>query len=112
MDWENKALLGYQKAEFQVAGKAPLGPVALGMEVDLKNYFMTPQDTPDKLGIMAQIDTGVRIPLFGGFSLRLGVDSFLFTGKTAETRQLGSSMTPSIGIRYDATWKPVVGLIY
>jgi hypothetical protein len=98
----------------QMAGQleVPLGGFAWTLDADVKNYFRTPQDTPDDLGIVAQIGTGLRLPLFGGFSLRVGVDALWFTGKLGTEPPAGSSLVPAVGVAYNATWKPGVGLVY
>lgn len=98
----------------QLAGamEQPIGPVTWTLEADLKNYFRTAEDTADDLGLLGQITTGFRFPLLGGFSLRVGVDAFLFTGKLGAAPPFGSSVVPSVGLSYNATWKPAVGLVY
>lgn len=90
----------------------PLGPLNFSLDADLKNYFLTPEDTPSDLGLIGQVGAGLNFPLWGGFSLRVGVDSLLFSGKVASNRSLGSSVTPSIGLTYNTTWKPMQGLVY
>lgn len=98
----------------QVAGvlEQPLGPLTLAIEADVKNYFLTPEDTVADLGLLGQVGAGLQIPLWSGFGLRVGVDALVFSGKTAANRMLGTSVMPSIGLSYNATWKPLVGLVY
>lgn len=89
-----------------------LGPMTLNLDMDLKNYFLTPDDTASDLGFVGQFNAGLSFPLWSGFSLRVGVDSLLFSGKVASNRSLGNSFTPSVGLTYNTTWKPLQGLMY
>lgn len=98
----------------QLAGvlEAPLGPLTLAVDANLKNYFLTPEDTPADLGLLGQVGAGLQIPLWSGFGLRVGLDALVFSGKTASARSLGTSWMPSVGLVYNATWKPLVGVAY
>ncbi|MBM3269879.1 MAG: hypothetical protein FJZ01_19780 [Candidatus Sericytochromatia bacterium] len=98
----------------QLAGslEVPIGAFSWAFDADLKNYFRTPEDTADDLGLIAQVGTGLRFPLFGGFALRVGVDATYFTGKLSATPPVGSAIVPTVGLTYNATWKPAVGLVY
>ena len=90
----------------------PLGPLTLALEGDLKNYFLTPDDTADDLGLMGRVGAAVRVPLWGALGLSVGADAFVFGGKVPETRTLGSSITPTVGLTWRAAWKPQAGVIY
>jgi hypothetical protein len=92
--------------------EVPVGAYSWTFDADLKNYFRTAEDTAEDLGVIAQVATGFRFPLFGGFALRVGVDATYFTGKLGNSPPVGSSIVPTVGLTYNATWKPAVGLVY
>lgn len=98
----------------QLAGllEQPLGPLTLALEGDLKNYFLTPDDTADDLGLMGRVSAAIRVPLWGALGLSVGADAFVFGGKVPETRTIGTSITPTIGLTWRAAWKPQAGVIY
>jgi len=90
----------------------PLGPLFLTFDANLKNYFLTPTVSPDELGFMGDFSPAVAIPLVGGLSVDLGLDYFVFNGKVASNLGYGYSLTPRVGLSYNATWKPALGLVY
>ena len=98
----------------QLAGtiEYPIGPMTWTTEADIKNYFRTADDGDDDLGLLGQFATGLRVPLFGGFALRVGVDAIVFSGKIGASPPIGSSVVPSVGLSYNATFKPLVGIAY
>ena len=89
-----------------------LGPARLALDGDLKNYLPYSTDGPDEPGLMVNLRPAIEIPVADGLSLDLGVDYFLFAGKVPANQSLGSSVTPRVGLSYDATWKPLSGVTY
>lgn len=90
----------------------PLGPLTFAVEGDLKHYFLTPEDTADDLGVMGRVSAAVRVPIWGALGFSVGLDAFVFGGKVPETRTLGTSFTPTVGLTYRAAWKPQAGVVY
>ncbi|MEB3197273.1 MAG: hypothetical protein VKP62_08725 [Candidatus Sericytochromatia bacterium] len=82
--------------------------VRTGMEVF--RYFPTATDTPDRLGLSALLNAGIAIPLWERFTLNVGADWFLFTGKVPETAILGSNLEFRVGLGYSLAWKPLHGV--
>lgn len=100
---------GYQ------AGLALQWPLAAGrvtLDVDARGFGPTPQDTAADLGLLCQLGLAYRQPVAEGLELRVGVDSLLFQGKVEATRTLGSTVTPSIGLSWQANWKPAHGIAW
>ncbi|MNR92918.1 hypothetical protein D3C72_239660 [compost metagenome] len=69
-------------------------------------------DSAADLGLSGQFALAAKVPIGGGFGLRLGVDGLVFRGKVAETDALGAVVAPSIGLSYGTTWKPLTGVLY
>jgi len=82
------------------------------LDVDARGFGPTPQDTEADLGLLCQVGIAYRQPVAEGLELRVGVDSLLFQGKVDATRTLGSTVTPSIGLSWQANWKPVQGVAW
>lgn len=100
---------GYQ------AGLAAQWAVAAGrvtLDVDARGFGPTPQDTAADLGLICQIGLAYRQPVAEGLELRIGVDGLLFQGKVEATRTLGSTLVPSVGLSWQAHWKPGAGVAW
>lgn len=98
--------------QFGLLLEQPLGNMLARTQVDLKHWFRTPQDTPDKLGLLANLKGSLMIPIWEQLALELSMDVLGFSGKTAETDKLGWSLSPSVGLSYTASWKPAFGVLY
>ncbi|MEB3204786.1 MAG: hypothetical protein VKP57_08800 [Candidatus Sericytochromatia bacterium] len=100
---------GYQAG---LALQWPLSSGRVTLDVDARGFGPTPQDTAADLGLLCQVGLAYRQPVAEGLELRVGVDSLLFQGKVDATRTLGSTVTPSIGLSWQANWKPVQGVTW
>jgi hypothetical protein len=69
-------------------------------------------DSAADLGLSGQFALAAKVPIGGGFGLRLGIDGLVFRGKVPETDALGAVLAPSIGLSYGTTWKPLTGVLY
>jgi hypothetical protein len=108
-----QAVGGYEPG-VQLAGalEVPAGPLTFAFDADAKSYFLTPEDTADDLALLARLSPALRVPVWGALGLSLGLDAWLFAGKVPGTRELGYSLTPSIGLTYTGSWKPLSGVTF
>ncbi|HEY9721576.1 MAG TPA: hypothetical protein V6D47_06155 [Oscillatoriaceae cyanobacterium] len=98
--------------ELETKFKQSLGPADFTLDLDLKQYLPTTQDTPADIGFLGECQPAFEFPLWGGLSLSVGADAYVFNGKVPQTQAYGLAITPTIGLTYNATWKPQVGLLY
>jgi hypothetical protein len=88
---------------------APL-PVVARAGFDVTRYLNTPYDTPDRLGLLADLTAGLTVPLWDRFNLNLTADYFLYQGKLPQTSALGSSFDFKVGLGYSLGFKPFYGV--
>ncbi|MBM3266363.1 MAG: hypothetical protein FJZ01_01840 [Candidatus Sericytochromatia bacterium] len=89
-----------------------LGIVDLSLETELDAFLPIAGDTAADLGLSGQFGLAAKVPLGAGLAMRVGVDGLVFRGKIPATESLGAVITPSIGLSYGATWKPLTGVFY
>ncbi|MFP5502853.1 MAG: hypothetical protein ACLGIN_10220 [Candidatus Sericytochromatia bacterium] len=77
---------------------------------DITHYFDTPTDTRDRLGLLADLNAALVIPLWDRINLSLSADYFLFRGKVPETAMYGSSLDFKVGLGYSLGFKPLFGV--
>lgn len=88
----------------------PFFPATFKSGLDVTHYFATPTDTPDRLGLLADLTASLTIPIWERFNLSVSADYFLFRGKVPQTMQLGSSLDFKVGIGYAIAFKPFYGV--
>lgn len=88
----------------------PLFPATFKTGVDVTHYFSTPADTPDRLGLLADVTAALTIPIWERFNLSVSADYFVFRGKVPETMHVGSSLDFKVGIGYAIAFKPFYGV--
>lgn len=99
-------------AQFALSLGQKVAGVDLSLESLVDSFLPAAGDSAADLGLSGQFATAARIPIGGGFGLRIGVDGLVFRGKVPATDTLGAVITPSIGLSYGATWKPLTGVLY
>jgi hypothetical protein len=124
--WLRELKAGFQaRRNFAVSNKdiEPGGAVGLSLGQQVGNldlsldalvdaFMPVSGDTAADLGLSGQFGAAVKVPLGGGLALRIGVDGLVFRGKVPATDTFGAVITPSIGLTFGMTWKPLTGVAY
>ncbi|GEM_PF-1737117 len=99
-------------AQLAMALGQKAGIFDLSFDSLVDSFLPVAGDSPADLGLSAQFALAAKVPIASGFGLRIGVDGFVFRGKVPTTDTFGAVLTPSIGLSYGTTWKPLTGVIY
>lgn len=89
---------------------APVSQAKIRTGLEIYQYLPTEFDTPDRLGLLGTLTSGLSIPLWERFTLNVSADWFVFSGKVPATQQFRSSLEFRAGLGYSLAWKPLHGV--